>query len=168
MLSLHGLLAKDTKLLFSPKLAKRNHISVANPDVLGNKAGNARPDNIIVEINSENVDECNQSEHDASDDDATSVDLTVMDRAEANDEVTDEELFEMLAGKHRFQDVGKILHIGIIDYLTTFGCKKAIELKAKSLAAPKHTISVQHPTFYGERFLDFMVERVLGGDSEPV
>ena len=49
----------------------------------------------------------------------------------------DEELFEMLAGKHRFQDVGKILHIGIIDYLTTFTCMKRIELKAKSMSTEK-------------------------------
>ena len=59
------------------------------------------------------------------------------DNNESFTKIDDEELFEMLAGKHRFQDVGKILHIGIIDYLTTFTCMKRIELKAKSMTTEK-------------------------------
>ena len=58
--------------------------------------------------------------------------------------------------------MGKILHIAIIDYLTGFGCIKAAELKVKSITAEPKTISVQHPTFYGDRFLDFMLKNVLG------
>ena len=73
--------------------------------------------------------------------------MTALDEQEM--QIDDEELFEMLAGKHRFQDVGKILHIGIIDYLTNFTCQKKIELKVKSMSAQAETISVQHPTFYG-------------------
>ena len=85
-----------------------------------------------------------------------------MDNNESFSKMDDEELFEMLAGKHRFQDVGKILHIGIIDYLTTFTCMKRIELKAKSMTTEKQeSISVQHPNFYGDRFLDFMTKKVL-------
>ena len=48
----------------------------------------------------------------------------------------------MLASKHRFQDVGKILHIGIIDYLTCFTCFKKCELKLKSINAEAETVSV--------------------------
>lgn len=43
------------------------------------------------------------------------------------DDMTDEELIEMLAGKHRFQDDGKIIHVAIIDYLTRYTCIKRIE-----------------------------------------
>ena len=67
------------------------------------------------------------------DSDLQSVDLSELDKLEAS--LTEEQIFEMLASKHRFQDVGKILHIGIIDYLTSFGCFKAGELKVKSLTA---------------------------------
>ena len=59
------------------------------------------------------------------------------DNNESFSKIDDEELFEMLAGKHRFQDVGKILHVGIIDYLTTFTCMKKFELKAKSMTTEK-------------------------------
>ena len=57
--------------------------------------------------------------------------------AQHQQQLDEEELCEMLAGKHRFQDVGKILHVGIIDYLTTFSCMKRIELRAKSMTAEK-------------------------------
>ena len=89
-----------------------------------------------------------------------SMDLNTLDEIDQN--LTDEDLFEMLASKHRFQDVGKILHIGIIDYLTCFTCIKKGELKVKSFTAEPKTISVQHPKFYGDRFLDFMTKNVLG------
>ena len=92
-------------------------------------------------------------------DDNLSVDLSAMDHAETL--LGDAELFEILAGKHRFQDVGKILHVGIIDYLTRFTCMKKAELKVKSCTAVPQTISVQHPTFYGDRFMDFMTNYVL-------
>ena len=48
-------------------------------------------------------------------DDGESVDLDILDYLEET--ISDEQLMEMLAGKHRFKDEGKIFHIGIIDYL---------------------------------------------------
>ena len=58
----------------------------------------------------------------------------------------------MLASKHRFQDIGKIIHIGIIDYLTSYTTMKKIERFGKSLTADEATLSVAEPTFYGDRF----------------
>ena len=78
--------------------------------------------------------------------------------------MTDEELFEMLAGKHRFQDIGKIIHVGIIDYLTSYTCMKRLEKWGKSLTADEKTVSVAHPTFYGDRFQDFMTKKVFQDD----
>ena len=45
--------------------------------------------------------------------------------------LTEEEVLEMLADKHRFQDVGKIVHIGIIDFLTSYTCAKKVEKTVK-------------------------------------
>ena len=66
--------------------------------------------------------------------------------------MSDEELFEMLACKHRFQDIGKVIHIGIIDYLTSYTCLKKVEKWGKSFIADEATISVADPISYGERF----------------
>ena len=66
--------------------------------------------------------------------------------------MTDEQLFELLAGKHRFQDVGKILHVAIIDILTLYTPLKKVERWGKSFEAPVETISVSPPEFYGDRF----------------
>lgn len=92
-------------------------------------------------------------------DDTISVDLSAVDNLEV--EHTEEELFEMLAAKHRFQDIGKVFHIAIIDYLTSYTCFKRMEKGFKSLTADEATVSVAHPTFYGERFQSFMVKNVI-------
>ena len=75
--------------------------------------------------------------------------------------LTEEEVLEMLADKHRFQDVGKIVHIGIIDFLTSYTCAKKIEKSAKKLTADASKISVADPNFYGERFKTWMRDNVL-------
>ena len=75
------------------------------------------------------------------------------DEAEDTEEKTeDDDLFEILAGKHRFQDCGKILHIGIIDYLTQYNFAKKVERWGKTLNAEQSTVSVAPPEFYGDRF----------------
>ena len=51
--------------------------------------------------------------------------------ASTTENLTEEEVLEMLADKHRFQDVGKIVHIGIIDFLTSYTCAKKVEKSAK-------------------------------------
>lgn len=76
--------------------------------------------------------------------------------------MTDDELIEMLAGKHRFQDDGKILHVAIIDYLTRYTNLKKVEKYGKALLHPIETVSVQHPDFYGDRFQKYMTNRVFG------
>ena len=73
----------------------------------------------------------------------------------------EQSILEMLADKHRFQDVGKIIHIGIIDYLTSYTCSKKTEQWIKSLKYDAQTISVAHPTFYGCRFKSWIIENVF-------
>ena len=78
----------------------------------------------------------------------------------------DQNILEMLADKHRFQDVGKIVHIGIIDYLTSYTCMKKTEQKLKSFTADPRTVSVAHPTFYGCRFKSWVIENVFSDTTD--
>ena len=71
------------------------------------------------------------------------------------------EVLEMLAAKHRLQDAGKIVHIGIIDYLTNYTKAKQVEKWAKSMSADAATVSVAHPNDYGQRFKTWITENVL-------
>ena len=82
--------------------------------------------------------------------------------SDESDEMTDQDLIEMLAGKHRLQDDGKILHVAIIDYLTRYTYIKRVEKWGKAIMHPIDTVSVQHPDFYGDRFSNFMTRRVFG------
>jgi len=66
--------------------------------------------------------------------------------------MSDTQLLDLLASKHRFQDDAKIIHVAIIDYLTRYTTFKRIEKHVKSLQAPVETVSVADPTFYGDRF----------------
>ena len=59
------------------------------------------------------------------------VGLVESEEIAATENLTEEEVLEMLADKHRFQDVGKIVHIGIIDFLTSYTCAKKVEKTAK-------------------------------------
>lgn len=56
----------------------------------------------------------------------------------------------------------KYYHIGIIDYLIQFGLKKRSEVFFKKLGAldPNLDISVQQPSYYGERFVKYM-EKII-------
>ena len=94
----------------------------------------------------------------------TSVDLS--DEEDKEEELTDEQLLDVLASKHRFNDDAKIIHVAIIDYLTRYGCKKAIEKHAKGLQAPVETVYVADPTFYGDRFQKFMLDKVLADKAD--
>mmetsp|Transcript_31548 Transcript_31548/g.39251 ORF Transcript_31548/g.39251 Transcript_31548/m.39251 type:complete len:98 (+) Transcript_31548:2833-3126(+) len=92
-------------------------------------------------------------------DDMTSVDLSEEEQKDAD--LTNEELLDMLAGRHRFNDDAKIIHVAIIDYLTRYTCLKVVEKHAKGLQAPIETVSVADPNFYGDRFQNFMLQKVL-------
>ena len=54
------------------------------------------------------------------------------DGEEIIQKLTEQEVLDMLAAKHRLQDAGKIVHIGIIDYLTNYTKAKQVEKWAKS------------------------------------
>ena len=99
-------------------------------------------------------------------DDMTSVDLSEEEDKEEN--LTDEQLLDILAAKHRFNDDAKIIHVAIIDYLTRYGCLKAVEKHVKSYQAPEGitTVSVADPLFYGDRFQRFMLENVLADTDD--
>ena len=94
-------------------------------------------------------------------DDGESVDLDVLSYLE--EAISEEMLQEMLAGKHRFKDDGKIFHIGIIDYLQGYNTTKKIERCSKVLfyKTTQEAISVAPPVFYGNRFLNFMEKEVF-------
>ena len=74
---------------------------------------------------------------------------------------------DMLAGKHRFKDDRKILHIGIIDYLQGYNCAKKVERVSKTLMyrTTNEAISVADPIFYGNRFVNFMEGEVFNRNN---
>jgi hypothetical protein len=94
-------------------------------------------------------------------DDGASYDLDELSLEDKN--VTDEEVMNMLASKHRFNDKGKVFHIAIIDYLQSWNCNKKGETFAKNviLGNKKEDISSMPPIPYGDRFLSFMKKEVF-------
>jgi len=94
-------------------------------------------------------------------DDGESYDLDEL--SEQGREITDEEVCDILASKHRFKDKGKVFHIAIIDYLQSWNCNKKGETFAKNviLRNKKEDISSMPPIPYGERFLSFMKKEVF-------
>ncbi|KAH6930488.1 hypothetical protein HPB50_014082 [Hyalomma asiaticum] len=54
-----------------------------------------------------------------------------------------------------------LLFIGVIDILQSYRLLKKIEHTCKSLFHDKDTISVQRPSFYAERFQDFLAKKVF-------
>lgn len=94
-------------------------------------------------------------------DDGKSYDLDKLSK-EMN-EITDEDVMEHLASKHRFKDNSKVFHMAIIDYLQDWNANKKMELIAKSeiLRNEPEIISAMHPTPYGDRFLSFMKKEVF-------
>jgi len=94
-------------------------------------------------------------------DDGQSLDLDELSRQ--GKDLDDDEIMDMLASKHRFQDDGKILHIAIIDYLQNWNLSKKGETCAKTLllGQRKDAVSSMPPIPYGERFLRFMHAEVF-------
>ena len=68
-----------------------------------------------------------------------------------------------MASKHDFEDDGKIFHLSIIDYLQSYNRKKKMEraLLPYINRCDGDTISAQPPRFYGDRFLNFMADKVF-------
>ena len=122
------------------------------------------------ELKFEQIEEEEKSEEESSDsetegawdDDNQSVDLDALTTKRI--EMTDDELMELLVGKHRINDKGKLLHIGIIDYLQTYTTFKKTERLWKQIkrrGADVNTFSVAPPGFYGTRFIDFMENKIF-------
>ena len=63
-------------------------------------------------------------------DDGESYDLDEL--SQQAKEVTDDDVCEMLASRHRFRDKGKVFHIAIIDYLQNWTCNKKAETFLKT------------------------------------
>ena len=62
------------------------------------------------------------------------------------------------------QDMLKLYHIGIIDYLQEFSRKKKVENFTKTIFKSKsgsRKISCVPPQLYGERFVEFMIKEVF-------
>ena len=70
-------------------------------------------------------------------------------------------MLEMLANKHRFQDMGKIVHIGIIDFLNRYTLEKKLERLAKSIKTDPATLSTADHITYSERFQTWITNNVL-------
>jgi len=71
---------------------------------------------------------------------------------------------KLLVGKHRFNDRGKLLHIGIIDYLSSYNTAKKFERAYKKVVrvgADSSTFSVAPADFYGDRFQDWTEAEVF-------
>ena len=94
-------------------------------------------------------------------DDGESYDLDEL--SEFQKDITDEEVCEIVASRHRFKDDKKVFHIAIIDYLQSWNCNKKGETFTKNviLRNKKEDISSMPPVPYGERFMSFMKKEVF-------
>jgi len=59
------------------------------------------------------------------------------------------------------QDTSRLAYVGIADILTTYGARKRAETFVKGQLACGNNISCQHPKYYGERFLRFVMNSVV-------
>jgi len=59
------------------------------------------------------------------------------------------------------EDTSRIAYVGIVDILTLYGARKRAETFFKGQLACGRDISCQHPKYYGERFLRFVLDSVL-------
>lgn len=77
--------------------------------------------------------------------------------------ITDEEFAKLRQGNHRYEDEGKYIHMAIIDYLQKYNCTKRCERLCIPFwkSAPRHTISVAKPEFYGNRFYNFLSQNLF-------
>ena len=60
----------------------------------------------------------------------------------------------------------KTYFVGVIDILQQYNSRKIAETFFKGLRHNRKQISAVHPTFYGDRFLDFMDTYVLIDEKE--
>ncbi|KAL3210190.1 hypothetical protein MRX96_037327 [Rhipicephalus microplus] len=60
-----------------------------------------------------------------------------------------------------------LLFIGVIDILQSYRLLKKLEHTCKSLFHDKDTISVQRPSFYAERFQEFLAKKVFKKITSP-
>jgi len=82
---------------------------------------------------------------------------------------SEEENRESLISMRSTQD-DLYYHLGIIDYLISFNCKKKLEVFVRKLLAcnPNHNISVQRPGFYGNRFVKYMEKIFCAAEEEEI
>jgi len=59
------------------------------------------------------------------------------------------------------KDTSRLAYVGIADILTTYGMRKRAETFFKGQLAYGRDISCQHPEYYGERFLRFVLNSVV-------
>jgi len=59
------------------------------------------------------------------------------------------------------EDTSRLAYVGIADILTTYGVRKRAETFFKGQLACGSDISCQHPRYYGERFLRFILNSVV-------
>ncbi|KAK4687822.1 1-phosphatidylinositol-4-phosphate 5-kinase, partial [Tremellales sp. Uapishka_1] len=62
------------------------------------------------------------------------------------------------------QNLDQIYYLGVIDICTPYNTAKKIEHFWKSLTEDRHMISCVDPVAYGQRFLNFMMSVMRGGD----
>ncbi|KAH7951873.1 hypothetical protein HPB52_014403 [Rhipicephalus sanguineus] len=61
-----------------------------------------------------------------------------------------------------------LLFIGVIDILQSYRLLKKLEHTWKSMFHDKDTISVQRPSFYAERFQEFLAKKVFKKITSPL
>jgi len=63
----------------------------------------------------------------------------------------------------------EIYYVGIIDILTGYGFRKGLEHRVTSMIKDGNLISCVHPSVYGNRFEDFLIQRIEGveGPEDP-
>ncbi|XP_055916837.1 phosphatidylinositol 4-phosphate 5-kinase type-1 alpha isoform X2 [Eupeodes corollae] len=88
---------------------------------------------------------------------------TAMESIQAVDETIDEEEDVPLGGipARSENDERLLLYIGIIDILQSYRLKKKLEHTFKSIIYDGDTVSVCRPSFYAQRFQDFMSKTVF-------
>jgi len=59
------------------------------------------------------------------------------------------------------EDTSRLVYVGLVDILTPYGVRKRAETFFKGQLACGKDVSCQHPKYYGERFLRFILDSVL-------
>lgn len=95
---------------------------------------------------------------------------TAMESIQAESEPIDEEEDVPPGGIPARNDKGErlLLFIGIIDILQSYRLKKKLEHTFKSIIHDGDTVSVHRPSFYAQRFQDFMAKTVFRKIPSPL